>query len=201
VRTVDDLLSTTVGKCGAWANFFADALGVQGLESTFIDEVFFLDDPEVGSWRALGFPADATFMLVGRQAWQFFGPNSTTPDYPYQSTARANPFAYQQVGFDYVPDGSPLGQGNTSPPGLFTTGDHALVKYGNQMFDPSYGHGPFDSIAQWAAQSLAGYATFSPGSAQGQGALDCPLPNGICTFHAHKGLPTDNSLGPGPSAE
>jgi hypothetical protein len=192
VLTVRDLLSTTVGKCGAWANFFADALGVQGLPSTLIDEVFYLDDPAVGSWSALGFPADATFMLVDRQAWQFSSPNSSTAGYPYQVTTRASPFAYLEEGVRYVPDGTPLGQGNTSPPGLFTTGDHALVLYANKLFDPSYGHGPFDSIGQWATQSLAGYATFSPGSAQGKGALACPIPGGICTFHVHKDLPAED---------
>ena len=59
------------------------------------------------------------------------------------------------------------GQNNANPPGLFVSGDHALVTYTSPttrqtvIYDPSYGSGPFASVRAWADASLAGFATLN----------------------------------------
>ena len=46
-------------------------------------------------------------------------------------------------------------QGNDNPIAIF--GDHALVQKGTQIYDPSYGTGPFTGILDWENKSVDGY--------------------------------------------
>ena len=47
------------------------------------------------------------------------------------------------------------GQGNADPIGIF--GDHALIEYDGEIYDPSYGTGPYASILAWENASIEGF--------------------------------------------
>ena len=47
------------------------------------------------------------------------------------------------------------GQGNADPIGIF--GDHALIEYDGEIYDPSYGTGPYVSILAWENASIEGF--------------------------------------------
>jgi hypothetical protein len=47
------------------------------------------------------------------------------------------------------------GQGNADPIGIF--GDHALIEYDGEIYDPSYGTGPFAGILEWEDASIEGF--------------------------------------------
>ena len=57
--------------------------------------------------------------------------------------------------WDAIDQSGIAGQGNINPLAVFST--HALVQIGTQIYDPSYGTGPFTSILDWENNSVDGY--------------------------------------------
>ncbi len=57
--------------------------------------------------------------------------------------------------WDAIDESGVAGQGNINPLAVFAT--HSLVKKGTQVYDPSYGTGPFTGILDWENKSVDGY--------------------------------------------
>jgi len=171
------ILKDRVGRCGSWAPFFSDALGVQGLAATPRSVRSFPDAPTG--------PPGARLMLI--KTWTFSGPPrpGADPSFPFQTEINipdAGPRSFGALRQALDAPGV-AGQGREAvpnPPGWFAVGDHALAIYDAKIYDPSYGSGPFDDIRAWALASLAGYARLT---VRQEGATT------IVTIHAHRGVP------------
>lgn len=170
--TAAGLLNRTIGVCDAWAELLAEALRIHGIQANV---------RQAGDIE--GFPRGPDgAMLMLMKKWKFSGKDTSTGDtqFPYrleyslQPTAQGPQATIVRQGFvDEVGVG---GQNNIDPPGWLPLGRHALVEYGEEreLYDPSYGIGPFEDIEDWAEASLAGYARVV------QSGLE---------LRAHKGIP------------
>ena len=174
------ILRTSVGRCGSWAQLFADTLGMHGIPAT---------DHAVDDYA--GFPtgpAGSDMMLI--KAWTF-GRRGGAGAFPYRTEVVIPAMGARAFGALREVDDAPgvPGQGSAvvpNPPGWFSVGDHAVDTYNGKIYDPSYGTGPFNTIRAWAKASLAGYATLSRvvfGPAAPGGART------VWTIRAHKGVP------------
>lgn len=131
------MLNTGDGTCGAWARFFGSVLALQGIDYKFVEIV-----PNV-----IVTPARTERLYVN--SWFHAGPPPYAP----------NGFQYHQnlLGTGGANDllGLP-GQGNPDPTSRFN--DHAVVRSGNSIYDPSYGGNPFPG---WPAAAQAAWEAFS----------------------------------------
>lgn len=136
---VADLLARPGGgRCDQWGPFLANNLAMEGIASTVkeLDCAFPLEAPAVGEGDC--------FLLV--KNWTFAVPTggAACPNWPFA------PGEYQ----DQI--GAP-GQNNPDPPGAFNF--HVVTEYGGQLYDPSYGTGPFATLGDWEDASLDGFYT------------------------------------------
>lgn len=158
--TTEGLLSSGDGRCGAWTRMFTDVLRTQGIDAQVMG--FFAPGPPPQNLQAdiqTHFPN-----YVGQVNFQglIFVKNWTIG---------ANPFSPTDD------QGIPA-QSNANPQAFF--GDHFLVEYGGQLYDPSYGSNVFASHQAWedaALDALGAYIQANP-----------PLPNGS-TFWIWKADP------------
>ena len=154
--STETLLSTGDSTCGGWARFFIDVLRSQGITGV---EMYKQDAPAANSSQMAADylaefglnlspspPNDFNAVLLVKH-WSLFDANPST----------GSPSKFQHHG---LPGAS--GQGNGNPKDWFS--DHALVKHGTKFFDPSYGGGPYTSVAEWEANSLAGYGAVFTGT-------------------------------------
>jgi hypothetical protein len=166
------ILRGHIGRCGGWSAFFVDSLGVQGVEA----EAKTPDD--FAGWGAL-VPAGAQLMLI--KDWSFRPPTGAG-FFRWVTQVEVDPGVSAHFlgrpGFSDEP--GVAGQGpsaDPNPPGWFAVADHALDEFGGEIYDPSYGTGPFPNITRWARRSLAGWAR-----------LACAGTPRICTLRGHRGL-------------
>ncbi len=117
------MLESAVGRCGAWASLFVNALGIEGVVSELIN-IFV----KFGAAKAPCSTIYVCVMLI--KNWSFGTPGFG--EFPYE---------INQVKDE---EGVPA-QGVKNPPPFFW--DHAIVKAGVEgseaLYDPSYGAGPF----------------------------------------------------------
>jgi hypothetical protein len=180
------ILTNLVSRCGSWAQFFVDTLAVQGIAAADRSVDFHHPVEQPGQLSAflaeIDAPAgtasvgeDQLLMLIAD--WSF-GEPSGGGAFPYLSAVnetvggRAGHSNGWALGDVHAVDDDPgvAGQGeavNPNPPGWFGIGDHAIVVYHGQIYDPSYGTGPFASIREWAQASLAGFAYVTPATGPG----------------------------------
>ncbi len=130
--TTAAVLANGDGQCGAWASFFIDMMGAQGINHTNEYVRFTADLNQVPG--AVGFAV---------KNWQFSG-NGTSGrvDFPYLNIYEGSYFSGTQFTwvFAEVNDQTGVpGQGNPNPLSLF--GNHQVVKFGTPAlyYDPSYG--------------------------------------------------------------
>jgi hypothetical protein len=150
------LLKLGDSKCGGWAKFFIDVLRTQGIAGV---EMYDQDAPAANSSQMAAdylaefglnlspSPPNGFNAVLLVKHWSLFDANPST----------GNPSKFRHHGLPGAP-----GQGNGDPQAWFS--DHALVKHGTKFFDPSYGGGPYTSVAEWEANSLAGYGAVFPGT-------------------------------------
>jgi hypothetical protein len=81
-------------------------------------------------------------MALGGAVWPEIG-GSISPKY----TANGNVL-------EFAPQVGAPAQGNSNPQSTFS--DHAIVKYNNKIYDPSYGTQIFSSEEEWESASLHG---------------------------------------------
>jgi hypothetical protein len=70
------------------------------------------------------------------------------------------PYVPGDPGFDAIDQPGVAGQGNPNPPGAFL--NHFVLSYGGQIYDPSYGSGPFSSGLQHELFSFDGVEACDP---------------------------------------
>ena len=141
---VDDLLATGDGRCGAFQELLEHVMLAQGIASTPIT----VEAPTGAAGGVAAAKADylATYgvdpdsIYTGGIRDVFFVKNWTL-----STTAR-----WTVTDLAGVP-----GQGKADPIGIF--GDHALIEYDGEIYDPSYGTGPFADILEWEDASVEGF--------------------------------------------
>jgi len=128
-----ELLAGGDGNCYAWADFLRDCWRVQGIAGGVITCV------------RPGFVSGHQCDAFLAKNWTFSGSGVSTTTVP---------FVYV-VGNDVNPAFGAPGQGMGDPvESLF--GQHFIVRYNLQFFDPSYGSGPFNTQLGWENSSLDG---------------------------------------------
>jgi hypothetical protein len=141
---VVDLLATGDGRCGAFQELLFEVLRVQGIAST--QKTVFAPTGAAGGVAAAKADHIATYgtdpdtIYTGGIRDVFFVKNWTL------STAAR----WAVTDLSGVP-----AQGMDDPIGIF--GDHALIEYDGEIYDPSYGTGPFASILEWEDASIDGF--------------------------------------------
>jgi hypothetical protein len=154
-----DLLADGNDHCGQWADFLGETAAVDGITSV----------PFGLGFKGSPYDNRNKAMLVGK--WTF------SKSMTYRYTLHPHGTDYHQV--TAPPQfGGAAGQGpNPRSPGYFALGDHALVAFDGDVWDPSYGKafsaaGPLTKISGknpcsgagltalgcWARYSIAGYA-------------------------------------------
>lgn len=166
---------STGGRCGSWGPLFASLLALQGIRA--VSEGL---PGEGAAWTAVvpprvrgceGARPDDCWMLI--KPWRFA--REAKPPYRYRLDVKGDqPRPLDRtVWYDLPKAGRYSGQGpQPAPPGLFRRGDHAIVRVGDRIYDPSYGT-EFGSVAEWARGSLAGWGT-----------VRCARRERICTLEA-----------------
>jgi hypothetical protein len=154
--TTETLLSTGDSRCGGWAKFFIDVLRAQGITGVemFTQQAPAANSAQLASDYLAEFglnlspspPSEFTSVLLVKH-WSLFDVNPST----------GNSSKFRHHGLPGAP-----GQGNDNPQDWFS--DHALVKHGTKFFDPSYGGGPYTSVAKWEENSLEGYGAIFSGT-------------------------------------
>jgi hypothetical protein len=199
-----NLLNIGVGRCGAWARFFSDMLRLQGISTAEIKGLVWELDTKLNS--------NETAKLTGRMM-TFFGAESSkfvslgSPGWYAafhvknwrQDLLVENNFTFYHedpgiLQFEFPlmngnlisPNGNLWGlsgQGpNNEPPGFFF--DHAIVKYGNKIYDPSYGT-KFENLSDWESSSVDAFGTV--------GIWNEPLfqPRPLVTWFSYINTPSD----------
>jgi hypothetical protein len=130
------------GRCGSWARLFCDMLALHGAVARLVKMVP-AQDP-VANHRFL--VKNCTFTGAGNAAQAPF----THVGHQTAGNGRCSKAV-----------GAP-GQGNTNPTFLF--GDHAIVVYGGQFYDPSYGIGPYATLLAWEKAAIDGLGDANHGT-------------------------------------
>lgn len=184
--SVDGLLYYGDGTCGAFADFFHKMIQVQGIAGSSSSEVTVswasgYDLPYLIYIHELTPDLNAL-------ATNTYGLAIVPPDYNQDGNFNDNframffvnnwlfptdrrfygiaasiniPLAAPLVGVKTLPASDQTGvdgQNNNNPRAFFE--NHAIVKYNNAYYDPSYGTASPKSAADWEAFSLAGFGTF-----------------------------------------
>ena len=143
-RTLESLLLLGSGRCSAFQALFINILRVQGCDNLVAS--------------ALNIREDVSYVNQATTAYQqkYGNPPSVdgyneiediffVEDWDLDSSDK----------WDAIDQSGIAGQGNINPLAVFST--HALVQIGTQIYDPSYGTGPFTSILDWENNSVDGY--------------------------------------------
>lgn len=155
-RSTQELLDNAdgSGQCGAWAYFFIDMLRVHGITSAERIEVKYrINAATIGflvkNWNFSPAKNDVPESVRGG----FFA--SMLYSVP---TSRKDAFTHLKGSECKTrpPNGVP-GQNKPSPPPQFS--NHFIVRYGGQVYDPSYGVGPYVSFRAWENAAIAGLYT------------------------------------------
>jgi hypothetical protein len=161
--TTPGLLSTGDARCGGWAQFFHDALLVNGISST----VEVVDPPENNPhdspWKTSGSSLYAPALSKLQNDITNFLPDTNLNDYQLidiifyvknwnLSMSTTSPFA------PVKPNGV-AGQGGAGGayPSATYFNNHAIVEYGGNDYDPSYGSPMASSRTIWENNALSGY--------------------------------------------
>lgn len=144
------------GRCGAWANFFYDALRVNGITST----VETVNPPEN---NVPGTSPNPPSLYTAAQTKLQSDVNAYLPSGSYQVTPifyvkNWNLLSYATAPFSPVRNSGVPGQGNPNPRSDFD--NHAIVEYSGKYYDPSYGSPVSSSRVNWEDASLDGYGAY-----------------------------------------
>ena len=135
------LLQQGDGRCGTWATLFDETLKVQGITA---QNVF-------GIYDNVPCVASATTDYIAT-----YGNPPSTDGYSVKDVFFVKNWDLSSPNkWNAVDKPGVEGQGNPNPIAIF--GDHALVRIGTRIYDPSYGTGPFNSVLDWEDASVDGY--------------------------------------------
>ncbi len=119
------------GQCGAWSEFLIDMYKCHGITSA--DKILVV--------RTLAAHSSATEGFLVKN-WTFVGSGSGAAPWTHKMGTECQ----EQPG---IP-----GQENPNPPPAFF--NHFIVKYGSNLFDPSYGVGPVSTKLGWENGAIDG---------------------------------------------
>jgi len=159
-------LAMNSGHCGNWAEFLDNILAYQGIKSSYVslgaDPGFYPGPSPDPHDKAQNY----AYMLVGPSLWSFTSKNADGP-YAYADpvTVQGTTMTIQPGHVQYHPSSTAIAQGQvTTPPNLFITGDHAIVRTPWGLVDPSYGLPqsltPYQSMSDYEKVAIAGFAVF-----------------------------------------
>lgn len=155
------MIANANGQCGSWANLFRMILLVHGVQGS--EHVFLLPKEstprgcifENGQWGPRpgiqGFPSGALGFIV--KSYQFGNPGSGCVDYPYRFNDPCQAFT-QWPEVDVVDAAGVVGQDSPNPASWFE--NHQIVRVLDKLYDPSYGTGPYQSVAQYESAAIQG---------------------------------------------
>ncbi|MDZ4371780.1 MAG: hypothetical protein U1C74_10205, partial [Phenylobacterium sp.] len=152
--TVEELLSQAEGRCGAWAAFFIHVLGNHGVVATNV-HFGVTQENKCVVHPVLGKPSANCIFLVS--TWTFTPGAANGGPKPGGTGNMTYPYKWEDVTDN---NGVP-GQGVRNPQPFFF--DHAIVHANGQLYDPSYGLGPYagatltDRLQAYENANIAGY--------------------------------------------
>lgn len=126
------------GRCGGWANLLIHMFNMHGVVSANL----------YAMWRRTSSGACDPYRRFLVKNCSFPGQDPNTR--PYHC------FGDALIKTDGLP-----GQGKTNP--QFDFADHVTVRHNGQIYDPSYGVGPFATAAEYEANAIAGYGILVSG--------------------------------------
>jgi hypothetical protein len=118
------------GQCGSWAELLVDTFKVHGITS-----------------------ADKVVVVVTTTAWTSSSEGFLVKNWQWNAGTHPAPWTHAMWTEVVNQPGIP-GQRNPEPPPAFF--NHFVVTHGGQLYDPSYGGGPFADQATWETGALDG---------------------------------------------
>jgi hypothetical protein len=148
VYTALGILSSAdgTGRCGGWADVLIHLFNMHGVDSaTKYALVRYYKKTLTNTDRTL----------------RFLVKNCTLP-----ATTNIHAAPYRNFGNTLSKTDGVSGQGKTNP--QFDFSDHVTVKHNGQIYDPSYGIGPYNSTYEYEQAAIEGYALYPNGVGQYQ---------------------------------
>lgn len=141
---VIDLLATGNGRCGSFQELMYAVLGAQGIVST--PKSVYAPTGVSGGVAA----AKADYLETYTVDPSTIYGNNIRDVFFVKNWTLSESERWTVTDLAGVP-----GQGNGDPIAIF--GDHALIEYDGEIYDPSYGTGPFPDIRAWEDASIEGF--------------------------------------------
>lgn len=174
---LQDFLQIGDAKCQEWSVFFNNMLRIHGISNSKINNVFY------GELSGdIGFLREDIHNLFVTDAIDFFGPEvdrisflqnaqhhaagyifvkdnlfNSSDKFYYDANVNTNSNNLPKPNNHVIAASNVTGkpaQGNNDPKSTFN--NHAVVRYKQKYYDPSYGTGVFNDQYQWEANSLSG---------------------------------------------
>ena len=177
--------SNANGACGVWSEFFITLLDVQFSSGAQISEITpaatTADGFLVKNWRfsshiqpgpngVMDSTVRSDDVLVSNVIYPSFnGILDSSPsgdDIVVDGVYNGSAYPYD-VRYDAVDQLGVRGQGNPDPPGGFE--NHYIVRYGGNLYDPSYGTGPFSNALEHENASMDGICSGVAAKKKGSG--------------------------------
>jgi hypothetical protein len=159
----NQLVEHGVGRCGAWQGLLIEVLLAQSIAGASARNIVPNLAPAALPAPCVGSPlCSPVWMMIND--YNFGASTDPCNDYPHRVNHACAGIGAKWPQPDTIDGVGVHGQHNDNPPGMFL--DHSIVQYNNQLYDPSYGTGPFADLTVYEASSIAGFAIpqeFNPG--------------------------------------
>jgi hypothetical protein len=142
------LMATGDGRCGAFQELLYEVLRIQGIAST--QKTVYAPSGAAGGVVAAKADYLATYGVDPDTIYSIPGIDAIRDVFFVKSWTLSTAARWSVTDLSGVP-----AQGNDDPIGIFA--DHALIEYDGEIYDPSYGTGPFAGILEWEDASIDGY--------------------------------------------
>ena len=158
-------------RCGAWAKFLVDMIRTQGIKDAKVLEVKSTSDKRITVDDFNAIQADATRSdytiittendLLTEERAMFFVKDWSITERTFTPNLSDNLFIQYDSYLAYSPIdvlGIPAQGVNKNPNSAFY--NHAIVRYNNTIYDPSYGTPPRMDEDEWEFNALDGFGTY-----------------------------------------
>jgi hypothetical protein len=145
---IEDLLATGDGRCGSFQELLYFVLKCQGIAST--PRGVYAPKGAAGGVAAAKADYLATYSADPDTIYFIPGIDAIRDVFFVKNWTLSTAARWTVTDLAGLP-----GQGNPNPIGIFA--DHALIEYDGEIYDPSYGTGPFASIVAWEDASIDGF--------------------------------------------
>jgi hypothetical protein len=145
---IEDLLTTGDGRCGSFQELFYEILRIQGIAS--MRKTVFAPKGAAGGVAAAKADYLATYGVDPDTIYSIPGVDAIRDVFFVKNWTLSTAARWTVTDLSGVP-----AQGKSDPIGIFA--DHALIEYDGEIYDPSYGTGPFADILEWEDASIDGF--------------------------------------------